>query len=361
MAISWILLLKLALVSSAVLSTAVILEISTPIVQDFLTADLPLLWSSFLSWLRPPYLYLVLNCIILTIAASSKLQPSKPVFRQLPPEIAVTTLRPVPFKDDADNAQLLSSPIVSKNEDLSMSPILFGYIDSVVQKKAAKLMPEVTEAKNASRTGLGEEDGGGGVGDEFVIYRSAWTPMKRVGADESPVSSEKPLVSSRFGNRKAARASPEGRALGVSKPRRNETLEATWRTITEGRQMPLTRHLKRSDTSWDTAAEGRRDQAVEGPRGFSSPVHVMKKLQTFSDQRSSGGGDSNNSSVLLSPSPGSGGGGCSGGKLRREWTLSHDELNRRVEAFIRKFNEEMRLQRQQSFDQYREMVSPGAL
>ncbi|GAB2283706.1 hypothetical protein Dimus_018202 [Dionaea muscipula] len=50
-------------------------------------------------------------------------------------------------------------------------------------------MPEVTEAKNASRTGLGEENGGGYVGDEFVIYRSAWTPMKRVGADESPVSS----------------------------------------------------------------------------------------------------------------------------------------------------------------------------
>ncbi|GAB2266658.1 hypothetical protein Dimus_001653 [Dionaea muscipula] len=41
-------------------------------------------------------------------------------------------------------------------------------------------MPEVTEAKNASRTGLGEENGGGCVGDEFVIYRSAWTPMKRV-------------------------------------------------------------------------------------------------------------------------------------------------------------------------------------
>lgn len=131
-------------------------------------------------------------------------------------------------------------------------------------------------------------------------------------------------------------------ALGVTKPKRQGTLESTWRTITEGRAMPLTRHLKKSDT-WETQP-GRNGTPLADLNGGNggAGVPVMKKSETF-------GGREKRAS-----SPGS------GGKLRKEPSLSQDELNRRVEAFINKFNAEMRLQRQESLRQYREMINRGA-
>ena len=130
-----------------------------------------------------------------------------------------------------------------------------------------------------------------------------------------------------------------GKSLRVTKPRKQDTLEATWKTITEGRPMPLTRHLKKSDT-WESHVRRQNDQSTPPP-----PAARMKKSETFPDRSSD--------PISASPSPGS-------GKIRKEPSLSQDELNRRVEAFIKKFNEEMRLQRQESLNQYQEMVRRGA-
>lgn len=126
----------------------------------------------------------------------------------------------------------------------------------------------------------------------------------------------------------------DGKKLRVTKPGRHETLENTWKTITEGRAMPLTRHMKKSDT-WEN--HGRQVNVDPSP---------VKKSETFKDR-------TNFQLPPVNNSPGS------AGKLRKEPSLSQDELNRRVEAFIKKFNDEMRLQRQESLRQYQEMISRG--
>lgn len=174
----------------------------------------------------------------------------------------------------------------------------------------------------------------------FVISRSSWSPSPRTSTEipkESSLSVEKPPVSVRFSHRKTVRSSPEaGKALGVAKPKRHDTLESTWKTITDGRPIPLARHLKKSDT-WETHG---RHQHTAGPQEPKPNSPKMKKSETFKER--------NTNTEMGSPVS---------GKLKKEPSLSHDELNRRVEAFINKFNEEMRLQRQESLNQYKEMVN----
>lgn len=129
----------------------------------------------------------------------------------------------------------------------------------------------------------------------------------------------------------------------MSRPKRQDTLESTWKTITEGRSMPLARHLKKSDT-WESHVR-RNGQTTTSEFNSPPPAPKMKKSETFHD----------NASRQLSPSSGSG-----KLSLRKEPSLSQDDLNRRVEAFIKKFNEEMRLQRQESLNQYQEMLNRGS-
>lgn len=131
--------------------------------------------------------------------------------------------------------------------------------------------------------------------------------------------------------------------LGVLKPNKQDTLESTWNTITEGRATRLKRHLRKSDTRERDGHIHDRDRHLRPQQQEKTPKKMIKS-DTFNDC-------ANTSSPQLSPS-------SSGiNKLKKEASLSQDELNRRVEAFIKKFNEEMRLQRQESLNQYMETIN----
>lgn len=81
--------LRVALMSTRLLSLAMILKLSVlPFVTVFVVSELPIMYSSVISWLQSPYLYFVINCIIISILASSNLQLQNPSQEQqvpLPP------------------------------------------------------------------------------------------------------------------------------------------------------------------------------------------------------------------------------------------------------------------------------------
>ncbi|MBA0569541.1 hypothetical protein Golob_003262 [Gossypium lobatum] len=319
--------LKVLFISSGVLSIALGLKLSVPLVLEFAVSQAPLLWSTFRSWLKPPYLYFVINGIIITIVASSR-------FHQNNGENEKT--------EELMQQQPRSKILVEQRPDLEYemkSSLDFDEVETVVYEQK-EIVQEVETTVFEAETNVAVVDDGDG-GDVFAISKSEWIPPRRMDSSEIPLDVlfpvEKPPASSRFGHRKPVKANPEGgRALKVAKPKRHETLENTWKMITEGRAMPLTRHLKKLDTFENHGREINVETMADSP--------LVKKSETFRDRT--------NYRLPPSSSPAS-------GKLRKEPSLSQDELNRRVEAFINKFNEEMRLQRQESLNQYTEMVNRG--
>ncbi|KAJ9168919.1 hypothetical protein P3X46_020395 [Hevea brasiliensis] len=321
------------LISTGVLFLALLLKASVPLVFDFSVYQAPLIWSSLASWLKPPYLYVILNCIIITIAASSRFHHTHGADNeqqeQIPAVRKISARDPDQFHYDmkisAPESTVVVAEDVCEQREEKASAIL------VFEDKSTVLVNGSVEVED-------KEDE-----DDFVISRSTWIPPKRMDSSENLMElllpAEKPLVSARFVHRKTVRASPEGgRALrGVTKPKRHETLENTWKMITEGRAMPLTRHLKRCETLEN---DGRQINVCE------VDPFLPKKSETFKDRT-----NYQLPPVGNSPAP---------GKLRKEPSLSQDELNRRVEAFIKKFNEEMRMQRQESLNQYMEMINRGS-
>ncbi|GAA0152670.1 hypothetical protein LIER_37537 [Lithospermum erythrorhizon] len=128
----------------------------------------------------------------------------------------------------------------------------------------------------------------------------------------------------------SGRSNKSSNNMRVAKHKRHETLDSTWRMITEGRNMKNTNTFQSLDDENHTIINSSVRQNS-----------FFRKSATFKDR----------TNVLHEPPA---------ILLRKEPSLGKEELNLRVEAFINKFNEEMRLQRQESLQRYMEMVKRGA-
>ncbi|KAL9310257.1 hypothetical protein AtEden1_Chr1g0060341 [Arabidopsis thaliana] len=342
--VSWMMTTKAVLISSGVATVALLLKLSVPVAVDFSVSRAPILWSSLLSWLKPPYLYVVTNGIIITIVASSKyyrshhdrdeedeivvyggggykIQTEEPIVNQH--QASPRILEVKDLDTGAHFGFVVANPEAEELESEAVTAVVF---DDEEEEK--KIIDEAATVED----GIEEELKSVIMVENSDLVESDVIPPPMMIEPENLPPIEKPLVTSRFGHRKLMKASQEGgRALRVTKPKKNETLENTWKMITEGKSTPLTRQLYRRSDTFGRGDSGGVDVEVK-------PVY--KKSDTFRDRT--------NYYQLAETA-----------KVRKEPSLSQEELNRRVEAFIKKFNEEMKLQRMESLRQYKEITSRG--
>ncbi|KAG2317207.1 hypothetical protein Bca4012_068116 [Brassica carinata] len=324
--VSWLMTIKTVLISSGVASVGLLLKLYVPMAVDFSVSQAPILWSSLLSWLKPPYLYLLTNGIIITIVASSKCYRNSSHHEQEDDGIVYGggdyKIKTEPTVHDSASSPMLEVKdldpdpqlnFVAANPPEDVMAVVYADDEEVEEEKIIDAVAMVDDESELKSVIMVEKfDLAGSGGDEDVMTAPANSnrshrPLRMTESENLP-----PTVKA---STKGGRA-----VLRATKPKRNDTLENTWKMITEGKSTPLPRELY-----------GRSDTFSRGNSGQTNPVY--RKSETFRDR----------TNYYQS-------------QVRKEPSLSQDELNRRVEAFIKKFNEDMKLERMESLRQYKQIT-----
>ncbi|KAH0906435.1 hypothetical protein BRARA_J00909 [Brassica rapa] len=296
---------------AGVFSLAAAVSFTVPSVSHVMASCFLIFYDNTVFLVKPPYLYLVTNCIIVSIVATSKLTQKAsahiddPEFSDV---VTPETLEPVPSDIDAgylNVAHVVSYTGVEENDAPVEDVSEVNSDDNVIVDSQQDQHAETEKPKPSSASPEQESK----------------EPKPK--SDSPAVSVVKPLRKPpRFSQQRSLKNIEEGG--GGSKKskgsRREDTLETTWRKITEERSTPLKKHLTKSDT-WHERSH------VQKKEKMTKSDNLYEAEETL--------------------------------KLKREPSPGQEELNRRVEAFIKKFNEEMRLQRLESLAKYNEMVNGG--
>ncbi|CAN6861276.1 unnamed protein product [Brassica oleracea] len=297
---------------AGVFSLAAAVSFTVPSVSHVMASCFLIFHDNTVFLVKPPYLYLVTNCIIVSIVATSKLTQKAsahiddPEFSDV---VTPETLEPVP--SDIDTGYLNVAHVVSytgfEENDAPLEDVPEVNSDDKVIVDSQQDQHAETEKPKPSSASPEQE-----------------SKVPKPKSDSPAVSVVKPLRKPpRFSQQRSLKNIEEAGGGGSKKSkdsRREDTLETTWKKITEERSTPLKKHLTKSDT-WQERS------------------HVQKKEKLTKSV------NLNEAETTL--------------KLKREPSPGQEELNRRVEAFIKKFNEEMRLQRLESLAKYNEMVNGG--
>ncbi|CAO2823784.1 unnamed protein product [Amaranthus hypochondriacus] len=277
--------IKNLLMSIVILSFTILILYTFYMPNNIIVSNILSFIGSLKFWLQPPYLYFIMNFIILAVVASSRFHHNHHHDQYHQHDV-------IPFRaDQYDVVSHLAETVIIGGNRLACN--------DVVSIKDVEVVENSFNVKDKDHQ---EEVLMKKIKDEStVIDESTWNnrirsqPLIRYQVFEelSPeYSSEIPPDSSRFVDHDR-RHVEGGKALKVSKPK-HDTLENTWKAINEGRNMP-----------YSTTIDQGRSQEIKAKDNITSTM------------------------------------------LSKEPSLSQDELNRQVEAFISKFKEQMRLQRQQ--------------
>ncbi|CAN8301922.1 unnamed protein product [Cochlearia groenlandica] len=343
---------NVAVVIAGIFSFTAAIILTVPSVSHFVASSFPIVYDNTVFLLKPPYLYLVINCIIVSIVATSKLahkyssniDEDSDFSEVVTPVIVVSEsfeidsgyLNVVQTGSDYTGFVEIDSPVDPTVEDIQKFPKPIADDNLNLddkrenQQKQSNDSPESEKPKLSSDSPESEKP--------KLSSDSPETEKMEVKKDSSEISvSKQTKKPPRYNKQRSLKANPEGGgnrkpALGVTKPhRRQDTLESTWKKITEGRPTPLNKRLTKSDTWQERSHVQTSKEEKKNTSKSEISINDVKALETKEETT----------------------------RLKREASPGQEELNRRVEAFIKKFNEEMRLQRLESLAKYNEIVNGG--
>ncbi|PON52738.1 hypothetical protein PanWU01x14_206990 [Parasponia andersonii] len=299
---------KLLLLFAGMVSTLTLVKAAViPYVVDLALSTVPQIWMSFRSWVMSPlYIYIVVNFIIVAIAATSTFQP-----------------RNNNDSSSNDNNKKTDPSIKSQQQKVQLQE----------GKTANNTVTDILFAGDPSPEINSGEDTGG-----YPIMKTRNHGEEEEEKRVSTIVGDKLLAGDKSPDTKSGVYSGENPMTRTEEEEDGSTLEATWEAIMAGLK------LKKSE-SWDMAPRLARagghhdddddDQVKMKMKGEDDPVswarREMRKSDTFSDRVS----------------------------LRREKSMSPEELNQRAEAFIKKVNNDIRLQRLESDQRFLDMVNRG--
>lgn len=197
--------MKVILISAGVLSLAMGLKFSIPIAVN----GVPALWSIIVSCMKPPYLYIIINGIIITIAASSRFHQSKAEPAAVRPDHLISVKTPptatfesllAPVVVNTAVSEPAAEVVVSEVEDrvVDLEPVM-------VNGSKVDLAAEVDDLIRAEAEDLFDES-------SLPYNPPSYETISLEAKMESLFPArEKPLASSRFVHRKPNRITPEGK------------------------------------------------------------------------------------------------------------------------------------------------------
>ncbi|XP_075500129.1 uncharacterized protein LOC142538716 [Primulina tabacum] len=312
--------------------------VAAPYTCDAVFSGLAAFWDATRCFMSSPlYIYLGINFMIVLIAVSSTFHGQENDHRDLNIKINLV--------DDLDDAGILESPPPSPPrappQNIASTTPPPPPQNITTKRKCTKLINTVKK-ETFSDGGLGSDVHGVEKplnSLDSVPPDSVYSIMEgnQVTTPPAPLEKGKDIT---YVEEKSVDTDNQ---INDTENEEEDSIEATWNAITGGgTRKPKKRQLKKSET-WDvpplnTTAMHRLDSEEILPT--TPRWKELRKSETFND------------AVSVTRR---------GGLIRRDPSMTLEEFNQQVEAFIKKFNNDMRLQRQESNKRFLDVVNNRGL